>query len=309
MFGGDWKQQLAAFGLIFVVGVGGGLFLSGIEVSERPRAETSDPYACEKGDYTNCNTKPTFLDPSTGEPSSYNADGKSYREEYRAERDLAAQSQMATWAAYMTVATGIGIILLFFTWIETRRGVAETQRIGEKQVQAYLTVSEVKLWLREFNGELGLSANMAIKNKGHSPASDISITYECILLTPLKSSKIQSWSAYVIDEEDQTFCRDIAPNDDAVALLEFNTFPTGSIAESTFRSQQSIININGTIHWTNEFGNPQNQPFHLHSARFLEGTFNNEYGIRKGQIDLFSGGRRSGNDAERIRNKYYSGNE
>jgi hypothetical protein len=79
------------------------------------------------------------------------------------------------------LATGISICALFWlkrTWDQARRSadaawkaVDETQRIGEAQVRAYLSVSDVFVRLPETRDFLEIT--LYLRNTGNSPASKV----------------------------------------------------------------------------------------------------------------------------------------
>lgn len=108
-------------------------------------------------------------------------------EEQRAQDDLIAQTEMATWAFWMLIATvamavltGIGVVFVWQTLEATRRMAADTntmtedtRKIGEAQTRAYLTVDSVKI--------VGIQPGkipeiiLVIKNTGNSPAMRVNI--------------------------------------------------------------------------------------------------------------------------------------
>lgn len=114
------------------------------------------------------------------------------REEWIAEQDLQAQRDMAQWAYLMLLVTGIGVIFtgsgllllaLTLNWTrfaagEARRAataaegaVVVTRDIGQKQVRAYLNVSDVQIHVNEATGAVTVS--LAVANSGNSPALEV----------------------------------------------------------------------------------------------------------------------------------------
>lgn len=191
-----------AIGLIGLSVLGLGFFLGRIElVGERP---SRDQAACAEGDYANCDTGPKALDPVSGEYRPADPNEKANRDEYRAERDLIAQRDMAFWAAGMFFATACGVVLLYFTLRETATAAkfaaetlkeaknttlaanattAVTREIGSAQSQAYLVIQAAYLQLvidRTKDKVTGvtkervtLALSIKVKNTGQTPAHRI----------------------------------------------------------------------------------------------------------------------------------------
>lgn len=103
--------------------------------------------------------------------------------------DLAAQRWMALFAALQVILTGIGIWFIRRTLLATenavteaasatdaaRDAVAETSRIGEAQVRAYVSVIGAKFsWIgdREY-GLPNISTAISINNSGSTPAKSV----------------------------------------------------------------------------------------------------------------------------------------
>ena len=131
---------------------------------------------------------------------SIKPEGKPADEIQREQDDLKAQEDMAKWArlmylatAWMTALTAFGVLLLGATLYFTKQAaisadkmveeaklatkaaeasVAETQRIGEAQVRAYVTVSEVAVFLENTCPVV----NFRVFNGGNSPALSLQVT-------------------------------------------------------------------------------------------------------------------------------------
>jgi hypothetical protein len=93
--------------------------------------------------------------------------------------DLAAQQSMAEstrgmhWAAWATVAfTGFGAFLIWRTLLATQDTVIETRRIGERQVRAYVGVTDISIERTDTDSP---TVKLKIKNGGQSPAYKIAI--------------------------------------------------------------------------------------------------------------------------------------
>ena len=109
-----------------------------------------------------------------------------------ADADLRAQQDMALWALWMFIAscstvlvTGVGIYYVRETLEASRSAVraaddavAETRRIGEAQVRAYLSIESVSIAVDPDAGNIKLS--MDINNAGQSPARKAEIILEFV---------------------------------------------------------------------------------------------------------------------------------
>ncbi len=117
----------------------------------------------------------------------------------RADRDLDAQDRMAFWARllfYATVAslflTAAGLFLIYRTLVHTRRAadfasdmvqeaklttkaaqdsIAETKRVGEAQVRAYLTAHDVVVNIDHQDHKVSVA--YTVTNNGNSPALNV----------------------------------------------------------------------------------------------------------------------------------------
>lgn len=93
--------------------------------------------------------------------------------------DLCAQNRMAWWARPAALAAVIGALLLAFTIYLTLQEIAETRRIGEAQVRAYLTVARVKRKFVKIENTNDpsqvrrIDIQFVIRNGGQSPAREI----------------------------------------------------------------------------------------------------------------------------------------
>jgi hypothetical protein len=113
-------------------------------------------------------------------------------QESREKRGLNAQEAMAEWAKLMFFATFSTVLLTFvalvyirWTLIETKNAVRAadktvlaTREIGQKQVRAYLSVSDVKMEWGNENRTL-TRISFIVENTGSSPARDVS-TYSSV---------------------------------------------------------------------------------------------------------------------------------
>lgn len=112
---------------------------------------------------------------------------KSYREEWRAERDLEAQRLMAWWSRIGGLATCIGILLLATTlWETTRTTIAAAEAAqatkdsvevarstAERQLRAY--VFPISASMLDFAIGSIPRADITIKNTGQTPAYDCTV--------------------------------------------------------------------------------------------------------------------------------------
>lgn len=101
-------------------------------------------------------------------------------EQQRAESDLVAQTEMATWAFWMLMATiviaaitGVGVVFVWQTLGATRAMASETTRIGEAQVRAYLSIESCTVGFDASTHTLGLT--FEVRNTGTSPAKFVKL--------------------------------------------------------------------------------------------------------------------------------------
>lgn len=112
-------------------------------------------------------------------------------ENQRAEKDLAAQQNMAFYALWLlaisTLTTGItafGVWYVRRTLVETSEAVraaddavAVTREIGRKQTRAYVVVSEPSIDFKDVGGTQFLIVKIVFKNTGQTPAMKFGATF------------------------------------------------------------------------------------------------------------------------------------
>ncbi|MEE2690710.1 MAG: hypothetical protein VX640_04120 [Pseudomonadota bacterium] len=130
-------------GLLVILSAFVGILIADVILHKIANSPTHTYDAREKGDLRHCETLPTVLDPVSGEPRPADPYDKAYRDEYRSEKDLQAQQDMALWAMHMFSATLLGVVLLFLIWQETAEVGKETKRVGEAQVRGYFTIARL----------------------------------------------------------------------------------------------------------------------------------------------------------------------
>ncbi|MEQ1929651.1 MAG: hypothetical protein ABL957_03845 [Parvularculaceae bacterium] len=187
----DWVRDAPIIGLIGLAILALGFFMGRIESVDRP---SKNERACAEGNYAYCDTTPKTFDPLSGEYRPADPYEKSNRDEYRDERDLIAQKDMATWASLMFFATAAGVILIFFTLQETVKAakfaartlkeaedatmaaiatIAVTREVGEAQARAYLIVKSVRISFRPEPKTIKI--RIAFANGGNTPAQQVAV--------------------------------------------------------------------------------------------------------------------------------------
>lgn len=118
------------------------------------------------------------------------ADKKPERKEWREERDLIAQTDMAYWAklmfwasAVMAFISWVGVVLIFETLKATRQAVDVTRDIGIAQSKAYLRIkASAKLAVVQEDEPLTMRPTIwfEIFNTGNTPAYNLKIVCNTI---------------------------------------------------------------------------------------------------------------------------------
>ena len=134
----NWLREPAGVGLLILFSIFFGILVADPVLHKIVSTPTNTYEACEKGDLRHCKTLPPILDSVVYENGAADGNTESNRNEYRAEKDLRAQRDMAFWAMLMFFATLAGVGLLYATWRETVAVTAETRRIGEAQTSGHL---------------------------------------------------------------------------------------------------------------------------------------------------------------------------
>lgn len=126
----------------------------------------------------------------------------------REQEDLDAQKSMAKWAKYMfwaafasAVLSGLGIVLIYVTFRETRRAansadaiVDVTRDSAERQLRAYISVDQIMV--TSISVGAPLVAWVKVQNRGQTPARNIKIR-ECVILctgVPPRKAEVREMS-------------------------------------------------------------------------------------------------------------------
>lgn len=178
MSDGDRHGYITFGWVATIVGV---LLFFGFQSSYYTNAQKSAEYAAKCGEqYEKLSASPPNvaatpgkkIEPASAEKNQSNPDWC----------DLAAQQSMAestywmNWAAIATtIFTGIGAFLIWRTLLATQDTIAETRRIGEAQVRAYLHCEGGSFSISNSNALY----NISITNAGQSPALNCKV--RCII--------------------------------------------------------------------------------------------------------------------------------
>ena len=104
---------------------------------------------------------------------------ESPEEKDRANRDLAAQEQIAAWAPAVfwvalaeLIVTSAGVVIVWMTLQAAWEDISESRRIGQAQVRAYVSIKAVVVdFMTDFVPGLAVARiNIVAKNHGQSPA-------------------------------------------------------------------------------------------------------------------------------------------
>jgi hypothetical protein len=122
-------------------------------------------------------------------PYRHDEKPKTYREEWRAERDLYAQRSMARSTYWMMWATIIGVVLLAGTLYEANRtaeaaivATEQTKRGVEATLRPYISVHELKIRFRPDEEHWTcVSGKFLVSNRGQTPASAIFFDLEFLV--------------------------------------------------------------------------------------------------------------------------------
>lgn len=146
--------------------------------SQYTRIEQSAEYANKCTEQNQTGTAPSAnVASATGDQKTSDGDDSDKRQPDWC--DLAAQQSMAEstrgmhWAAWATVSfTGFGAFLIWRTLLATQDTVIETRRIGERQVRAYVGVTDLSIQGTDTKNP---TVRIKIKNAGQSPAYKVTI--------------------------------------------------------------------------------------------------------------------------------------
>jgi len=104
---------------------------------------------------------------------------EAYERSKNTDQDLQAQQDMAYWALWMFVASGIGVVvsigglvLLLRSLRQTKEAISIDREVGHAQVRAYLAIVDQEP-PRQIKPGIKLSAPFKIKNTGQSPARNV----------------------------------------------------------------------------------------------------------------------------------------
>lgn len=126
---------------------------------------------------------------SSGAPQAPAAKPNPEREEWRDERDLEAQQNMARWAEFLFYATVVGVVLLAATLFETRAAAKAawdmvkkakeatelTKDTARRELRAYVLVESTKVTFD--NGKRAIDYWIQLKNFGQTPAYGLKASF------------------------------------------------------------------------------------------------------------------------------------
>ncbi|MGJ8589421.1 MAG: hypothetical protein ACSHXW_14820 [Yoonia sp.] len=169
----------------------------------------------------------------------------SSNENQRAENDLIAQTEMSTWAfwmlwttIFMALVTAGGVYFVWRTLEATRQMAAETTRIGEAQVRAYITIeaTTVTPTINPAGDYVDWQLWVEIRNTGQSPARKITID-------------IDRWFG---NEVGDAYCPDLASGISGVLQPRFIT-PIDSLKFHPRNNTQVKIGITAVVKFEDVF--------------------------------------------------------
>lgn len=185
------------------------------------------------------------------------ADPKSYREEWRSEKDLEAQRDMSEWAFYMAIISGVGVIVtaigviyIALTLRATRDAVVSSNRAAEaaedavREAERTTNIARDTLFENRLGNELQLRAYLSLEpgpvsynngtltcriiqtNKGQTPAKNVIFACEfAVLMYPMPDNVLFSnpkWGPEM---------NVIAPGQEFVVTRPYNGLTTRNIEE------------------------------------------------------------------------------
>lgn len=107
-------------------------------------------------------------------------DPKSYREEWRSERDLEAQREMAQWTFWMVVASGASVVIAGAAVVLVYLTLKDSRLSNEQQLRAYMSLTPGGIGYEQSNRTLIVYATQ--KNNGQTPAKKVRFSGICRLL-------------------------------------------------------------------------------------------------------------------------------
>lgn len=256
----DWLRTATGVGLVCALSIIAGMLWLGLALDDQSYRQierycSDNPSQCDASEPSSIvgSVPPTESQEIANQPKWWERS------------DLDAQRQMARWTAIIGILTGGGIVILGWTLWETRQVTIETRRIGEKQVQAYLICNAGTLRLRkvDYDGVIrhAPNFNLPIVNKGQSPGRNIDI--ECTIRLFKVSGPGRAYSVH--SEDEKTFCADVAPGSEEIAIVETIAIRAGDHVDA---GEKVWMTIEGMMFWTNEFGSRQEQAINLVSPPF-----------------------------------------
>ncbi|RVB72391.1 MULTISPECIES: hypothetical protein [unclassified Mesorhizobium] len=221
------------------------------------------------------------------------------REPSRSEEDVSAQKEMARWALWMLVVSGvvgfatlgitaIGLYYIRDTLAVTRRAMLDTRSIGQAQVRAYLSCT---------GGDFGIEKNwftcrVHLVNKGQSPAFYVFL--KAAVSTMIRDhsepeDEFPSWKR-VDGKMSEGIGGMIQAGGDATIFVVWEHESIGTDAHDILAKTKSGFNIDCVVEWRDVFNEPQKASFSLHEGqRELAPHFQEEFS-RSGVLTAYNRG-------------------
>jgi len=229
--------------------------------------------ACEHGDLSHCKTLPGGSSVPGGGDDAESHDEKSYRDEYRSEKDLSAQQQMAWWAFGMMILTGVGVVLLYQTLSATSASVDQMQDanraawtaveisadLGERQIQIAERAADEQREVAQTAHAAFLVPTGIIPEIWFSDLEKLRVTFRNIGQSPAYNIRFsaKSYSHHASDFFRPQIISSLTTFNNFLPQLETDSFWLGFDREKLLSGNPNVVEVGvyGVILWDDIFGN------------------------------------------------------
>ncbi|WP_249692107.1 hypothetical protein [Stappia sp. WLB 29] len=216
-----------------------------------------------------------------------------YKEIEISERDLEAQEIMAISSILMVLVTIITVYFIFRTLYYTRKAAIHTEemidktkesievtkKIGEKQIQAYISTQKSSLHIYPFP-----YIKLTLRNSGQSPAINLRLTLSATRFQTLDASSPDAPLDFIsvthVDNRNfMVMFSDISSNDSIEVDIKLFTQIShaeekGKIAQKISENHRFSVDFYGIIEWENVMGQNDFIPLWIKFGELREGDEN-----------------------------------
>ncbi|MER9831207.1 hypothetical protein NKJ51_23000 [Mesorhizobium sp. M0134] len=219
------------------------------------------------------------------------------REPSRSEEDVGAQKEMARWALWMLVVSGvvgfatlgitaIGLYYIRDTLAVSRRAMLDTRQLGEAQVQAYLSCTDATFGAEDKVFRCWIT----IKNNGQSPAFSVLVKAALSVMVPNEGNTSIGLARRVDSSATEGGGMTIPAGGETTIQLLWLHHDMEREAYEKIAKTNTRFNIDCKVRWTNVFHREGHNVFFLNEGKDMRAPVRQAEFDRTGEMTVYNRG-------------------